>query len=208
MLFANGISATVLDHDADTVESLRRFGWRVFWGDATRLELLRIAGAERAHVLVLAVDDFNHSVKIAEIARQHFPHLTIVARARNVQHYYALRELGVELIERETLDSALMSGRSVLQQLGWEPHAARQMAWRFRRHSVEQTEAMRPHRGDLDTLIAMSKRGREQLEERLAAERKALAEGKGRNPWQEPHLAPGTAPVPAGAPDQPQPGKA
>ena len=60
----------------------------------------------------------------------------------------------------------------------------------------------------LDTLIAMSKRGREQLEERLAAERKALAEGKGRNPWQEPHLAPGTAPVPAGAPDQPQPGKA
>ena len=208
MLFANGISATVLDHDADTVESLRRFGWRVFWGDATRLELLRIAGAERAHVLVLAVDDFNHSVKIAEIARQHFPHLTIVARARNVQHYYALRELGVELIERETLDSALMSGRSVLQQLGWEPHAARQMAWRFRRHSVEQTEAMRPHRGDLDTLIAMSKRGREQLEERLAAERKALAEGKGRNPWQEPHLAPGTAPVPAGAADQPQPGKA
>ncbi len=71
------------------------------------------------------------------------------------------------------------------------------MAWRFRRHTVEQTEALRPHRGDLDTLIAMSKRGREQLEERLAAERKALAEGKVRNPWQEPHLAPGAAPAAA-----------
>ena len=80
------------------------------------------------------------------------------------------------------------------------------------RHTVEQTEAMRPHRGDLDTLIAMSKRGREQLEERLAAERKALAEGRGRNPWQEPHQAPGSAPsagAPSGgSPEFPQPDKA
>ncbi|OWQ91334.1 glutathione-regulated potassium-efflux system protein KefC [Roseateles aquatilis] len=205
MLNANGMSATVLDHDADMVESLRRFGWRVFWGDASRLELLRTAGAETAHVLVIAVDNIEHSVKIAEIARQHFPHLTIVARARNVQHYYTLRELGVELIERETLDSALMSARSVLEKLGWTPHAARQLAWRFRRHSVEQMERMRPHRGDLDTLIAMSKRGQAQLEERLAAERRALADGRGGQPWQEPAGPPGAPPAAA---EQPRPDKA
>lgn len=192
MLNANGVSATVLDHDADTVESLRRFGWRVFWGDATRLELLRIAGAERARVLVLAVDDVTHSLKIAEIVRQHFPHLTVVARARNVQHYYALRDLGVEMIERETLDSALMSARSVMEQLGWTPHAARQLSWRFRRHSVEQMERMRPHAGDLDKLIAITEQGRRQLEERLAAERRALADGHAAQPWQEPdHPHPG-----------------
>ncbi|MET0208329.1 MAG: glutathione-regulated potassium-efflux system protein KefC [Burkholderiaceae bacterium] len=193
MLNANGVSATVLDHDADTVESLRRFGWRVFWGDATRLELLRIAGADKAHVLVVAVDDITHSLKIAEIARQQFPHLTVVARARNVQHYYALRELGVEFVERETLDSALMSARSVMEQIGWTPHAARQLSWRFRRHSVQQMEKMRPHRDDPDKLIALSQQGRQQLEERLAAERAALADGQPANPWHQP--------------DQPQPGK-
>lgn len=193
VLNANGISATVLDHDADTVESLRRFGWRVFWGDATRLDLLRTAGAATAKVLVLAVDDVNHSLKIAALAKQEFPHLTVVARARNVQHYYALRELGVELVERETLDSALMSARSVMEHLGWTPHAARQLAWRFRRHSIEQMERMRPHRGDLDTLIAMSEQGRLQLEELLAQERRAQADGRVVHPWQEP--------------DQPQAGK-
>ena len=72
--------------------------------------------------------------------REHFPQLTIVARARNVQHYYELRELGVTLIERETLDSALMSARSVLELLGWEPHQARTLALRFRRHNVAQLE--------------------------------------------------------------------
>ncbi|MBB3196579.1 glutathione-regulated potassium-efflux system protein KefC [Roseateles terrae] len=190
VLNANGVSATVLDHDADTVESLRRFGWRVFWGDATRLELLRIAGAERAHVLVIAVDDVNHSLKIAELAKEQFPHLQVVARARNVQHYYALRDLGVSMIERETLDSALMSARSVMENIGWTPHAARQLAMRFRRHSVEQMEAMRPHRGDMDTLIAMSKQGRQQLEERLAQERRAMADGQAARPWQEPEQQP------------------
>ncbi len=190
VLNANGVSATVLDHDADTVESLRRFGWRVFWGDATRLELLRIAGADQAHVLVIAVDDVNHSLKIAELAKEQFPHLQVVARARNVQHYYALRDLGVSMIERETLDSALMSARSVMENIGWTPHAARQLAMRFRRHSVEQMEAMRPHRGDMDTLIAMSKQGRQQLEERLAQERRAMADGQAARPWQEPEQAP------------------
>lgn len=91
----------------------------------------------------------------------------------------------MSLIERETLDSALMSARSVMEHIGWTPHAARQLAWRFRRHSVEQMEQMRPHRGDLDTLIALSKQGRQQLEERLAQERRALADGQGRRHWQE-----------------------
>ncbi|HEY4956262.1 MAG TPA: glutathione-regulated potassium-efflux system protein KefC, partial [Caldimonas sp.] len=119
MLFANGITPTVLDHDAEAIEALRKFGWRVYYGDATRLDLMRTAGADNARVLVLAIDDTLQSVECAKMVRENFPDVAIVARARNVQHYYELYELGVTLIERETLDSALMTARSALELLGW-----------------------------------------------------------------------------------------
>jgi glutathione-regulated potassium-efflux system ancillary protein KefC len=183
LLYANGITATVLEHDADQVESLRKFGWPVFYGDATRLDLLRTAGAENARVLVLAIDDIAQSVKLAKIAREHFPKLTIVARARNVSHYQDLRDQGVDLIERETLDSALMSGRSVLELAGFQPHQARTLALRFRKHNVEQLDVLRQHRKDPDKLIAAAKQGRQQLEELFAQERDAAKRRQVRAGW-------------------------
>jgi glutathione-regulated potassium-efflux system ancillary protein KefC len=183
LLYANGVSATVLDHDAEAIEALRKFGWRVYYGDATRLDLLRTAGAASARILVIAVDDPDRSVEIAEMARDNFPQLTIVARARNVQHYYRLHELGVRLIERETFDSALMSARSALETLGWEPHQARNLALRFRRHNVEQLRAMAPHHADEAQLIAAAKRGRQQLEALFALEREQARERQARTGW-------------------------
>ena len=191
LLFANGITPTVLDHDAEQIDAMRKWGWRVFYGDATRLDLLRTAGAAQARVLVLAIDDVDQSVKVAAMVREHFPHVTIVARARNVQHLFALRELGVTHIERETLDSALMSARSALESLGWERHRARTLAMRFRRHTLEQLDAMAPHRHDEARLIAVAKQGRRQLEQLFAQERSevqqrprwdASAAGDGRLP--------------------------
>ncbi len=176
LLYANGLMATVLDHDAEQIDLLRKFGFRVHYGDATRLDLLRLAGAGTARVLVVAIDDVDQSLKLVEVAREAFPHLQIVARARNVQHYYALRDRGVDLIERETLDSALLSGRSVLQLMGWHPHHARQLAARFKRHSVSQLEQMWPHHQDEQALVSMAKQGREQLEELFAQEREAVQE--------------------------------
>jgi glutathione-regulated potassium-efflux system ancillary protein KefC len=171
LLFANGISATVLDHSAEQVESVRRFGWPAFYGDATRLDLLRTAGAADAKVIVVAIDDIEQGLDVVDLVREHFPNLTIVARARNVTHYYGLRQRGVTLIERETLDSALMSGRSVLELLGWQPHAARKQALRFRKHSIELLERMAPHYKDEARLIAIATQGRQQLEELWARER-------------------------------------
>jgi len=183
LLYANGVAPTVLDHDAEAIEALRKFGWRVYYGDATRLDLLRTAGAARARVLVIAVDDPDRSVEIAAMARENFPQLTMVARARNVQHYYRLHELGVRLIERETFDSALMSARSALETLGWEPHQARNLALRFRRHNVEQLRAMAPHHADEAQLIAAAKRGRQQLEALFALEREQARERQARAGW-------------------------
>jgi len=183
MLFANGITPTVLDHDAEAIEALRKFGWRVFYGDATRLDLMRTAGAADARVIVVAIDDVEQSVDCAKMIRTNFPDAIVVARARNVQHYYELYELGVTLIERETLDSALMSARSVLEQMGWQPHQARNLALRFRRHNVAQLAEIAPHRQDEARLIAAAKQGRRQLEELFAIEREQAAERQARAGW-------------------------
>ena len=182
MLYANGVQPTVLDHDAEQIEVMRKFGWRVYYGDATRLDLLRMAGADKARVLVLAIDDVERSLKVAAMVRDNFPRLTVIARARNVQHYYALRDLGIVQIERETLDSALMSARGTLEALGWQPHEARNLALRFRRHSVAQLHAAFPHRKDTGRLIALAKQGRAQLEELFASER-AAARGRPERGW-------------------------
>lgn len=173
MLRAGGLEATVLDHDAEAIESLRRFGWTVYYGDATRLDLLKTAGAASARLLVIAIDDIGQSVAIARLAREHFPQLTVVARARNVQHYYQLHDAGVRHIERETFDAALMSARSVLELTGMEPHAARRQAMRFRRHNIDMLERMVPLHGDEGALIAAAKLGRQQFEQLMAAEREA-----------------------------------
>ena len=185
LLFANGIQPTLLDHDAESIEAFRRFGWRVFYGDATRLDLLRVAGAAQAKVLVLAIDDMTQSVEVAKMALQHFPQLTLVARARNAEHFYALRNLGVQNIERETFDSALLSGRTVLENLGWQPHQARNLALRFKRHNLVQLDKMAPLWKDEDKLIAAAKQGRQQLEELFAQERAEDAQRRVVAGWSE-----------------------
>jgi glutathione-regulated potassium-efflux system ancillary protein KefC len=178
LINANGLSATVLDHSAENVATVRRFGWPAFYGDATRLDLLRVAGAARARVIVVAIDDEEQSLAVVDLARQHFPQATLVARARNVTHWYGLQARGVQHIERETLDAALMSGRSVLEQMGWQPHEARTQALRFRRHSIELLHQMAPHQGDEKKLIAVAQQGRRELEELWQRERSERAQRK------------------------------
>ena len=184
MLYANGLKATVLEHDAEQIDFLRRFDFSLFYGDATRLDLLRKAGAASARVLVIAIDDMDKSLKVADLAREHFPQLTVVARARNVTHWYALRDRGVRHIERETLDASLMTARSVLEAMGWQPHRARTLALRFRRHNLEQLEQAWPHHQDEAKLVSMSRAGRQQLEELFAQEREAR-EARRREGWGE-----------------------
>ncbi|GAB3771020.1 glutathione-regulated potassium-efflux system protein KefC [Ramlibacter monticola] len=171
MLNAEGIASTVLDHDADMVEAARAFGYTVHYGDATRLDLLRTAGAEKARVLVVAVDDKEQSLRIVDLVREHFPSLELVARARDVPHWNALRDRGVMRVERELFESSLRSGRTVLEVLGHTPHEARRQAMRFRRHNLELFEKMYPHHRDRARMIAVVKEGRQQLEEQMARER-------------------------------------
>jgi glutathione-regulated potassium-efflux system ancillary protein KefC len=175
MLLAQGISATVLDHDAEMIETVRAFGYRVFYGDATRLDLLRTAGAARAKILVLSVDDVEQSLKIVDVVKENFPQLQIVARARDVPHWNALRDRGVMRVERELFDSSLRSARTVLELLGQPQMAAQQAAERFRQHNLALFEQMYPHRNNREKFIAVAKQGRLQLEAQMKQERESLA---------------------------------
>ena len=176
MLLAQGISATVLDHDAEMIETVRTFGYRVFYGDATRLDLLRTAGAAKAKILVLSVDDVEQSLKIVDLVRENFPHLQIVARARDVTHWNALRDRGVMRVERELFESSLRSARNVLELLGQPPEVAQLAAERFRTHNRDLFERMYPHRNNREKVIAVARQGRLQLEAQMAQEREQLAQ--------------------------------
>ncbi|HQC84786.1 MAG TPA: glutathione-regulated potassium-efflux system protein KefC, partial [Rhodoferax sp.] len=170
-LLAQGIPCTVLDHDAEMIEAARNFGYRVFYGDATRLDLLRTAGAANARILVLAVDDVDQSLEIVDLVQAHFPQLQIVARAHDVTHWNKLRDRGVMKVEREMFESSLLSARSVLEMLGRSAEEAQQITTRFRQHNLELFEKLHPHYRDQAKLISVIKEGRAQLEEQMAQER-------------------------------------
>ncbi len=178
LLFASGTKATVLDHDPDQIEILRKFGFRIFYGDATRLDLLQSAGAAHAKLLVIALDDVEASIKLAELAQEHFPHLRIVARARNVSHYIKLRQFKIRHIERETFESALRVGRRALEHLGTAPYEARERADRFRLHNVQALEDLLPVFGDESRRLSLAKQGRAQLEAQFSQDIESL-EGHG-----------------------------
>jgi glutathione-regulated potassium-efflux system ancillary protein KefC len=177
LLMASGIKVTVLDNDPDMIETLRRFGFRVFYGDATRLDLLQAAEAGKARLLINAIDDMEASLKLTDLVRQYFPQLKIVARARNLTHVYELRNRGVELIERETFESALMMGQWALQQMGVSEETAARAREKFRDHNLQTIEAIYPHYQDESAMISITQAARDELARSFEQDRLRLRDG-------------------------------
>ena len=168
LLHANQVGMTVLDHDPDQIDLLRKFGFKVFYGDATRIDLLRTAGIAKARLLVVAIDDIDGSLRLIAAVRHAYPLLPIAARARNITHYYDLMDLGVTIIERETFDSALQLGRQALQQLGFGASRAEQAAIKFRAHNLQTVHDIYPHHKDQQQMVSLAKQARAELEEMFA----------------------------------------
>ena len=123
---------TALEIDSSQVDVVRRYGNVVHYGDASRLDILRAAGAEHAKIFVLAIDDVTASIRTAEAVKRHFPHLKIIARARNRRHAHGLMDLGIEPIFRETMLSSLTMSMRVLTNLGFDEDEVKQMSAKFR----------------------------------------------------------------------------
>lgn len=134
LLTAQGYHMTVLDHSAEQIELLRRFGNKAYYGDAARLDLLHAAGAADARLLVIAIDAPDKTLEIVELAHKHFPKLRIAARAIDRRHAYQLINLGVEHFKRETFDSAVSLGVDALKLLGNSADSAEKAGTLFREH--------------------------------------------------------------------------
>ncbi|WP_306352700.1 monovalent cation:proton antiporter-2 (CPA2) family protein [Flavobacterium sp. '19STA2R22 D10 B1'] len=131
LLKANGIKATILDHDAERVELLRKMGFKVYYGDATRLELLKAAGADSAKLFIAAIDNPSVNLTVIETLKKHFPTLKILTRARNRIDAYELIDQGVDHIYRETLYSAVNMGVDALVELGHRKYSATRQGQQF-----------------------------------------------------------------------------
>jgi CPA2 family monovalent cation:H+ antiporter-2/glutathione-regulated potassium-efflux system protein KefB len=166
LLLANGVRTTVLDIDSDQVDALRELGLEVFYGDACRPDLLRAAGADKAKVLVVAVDGREKGLEIVRTVQEHFPNLRILSRAYGRPHAYDLLELGVDHFYRETLDTSLKVGVDALCMLGFRRHQALRAARKLRRHDEAAVRELAGIRQDRRAYVVRAReiiRGVEQM---------------------------------------------
>ena len=170
LLKASGFEATLLDHDAGQIELVGRYGNKVFYGDASRGELLKAAGAERARLLVVAIDDLEKAVNMIHVARMQFPHLKVLVRAYDRTHAYELIEAGADFIARETYGSALAMGEEALKLLGFESGRASRMAATFDKHDTEGMHKLYEVWGDEHEYGLRIRENLENLEQVLKAD--------------------------------------
>jgi monovalent cation:proton antiporter-2 (CPA2) family protein len=169
LLIANDISTVTLDSSIEQIDLLRRFGRKVHYGDASRLDLLRAAGAEKAKILLVAIDDQDKAVEIVEAAREAFPHLTVLARAFDRRHAYDLLKKGAHGVERETFEGGLKFGERTLKHLGFSAKRAAKAAAIFRKHDIASFERLAPVWGE-ERYILASRDAAETMERLLRAD--------------------------------------
>jgi voltage-gated potassium channel Kch len=163
LLTAQRIPYVALEHSPEQVEDMRRFGSRIFYGDPTRPELLRAAGAQHVKAFVIAVDDTESNIKATRLIRRMYPKAMIFARARNRQHAWRLMDLGAEAF-RETFGSSLQMGEKVLEALGLPPEKAADHAARFRAHDEKLLRAQHLVYDDEAAVVQTARDARASLE--------------------------------------------
>ncbi len=169
-LRANGVHATILDIDSDRVDTLRKMGLKVFYGDASRYDLLKSAGADEAKVIILAIDDPEKNLEIVHTIKKHFPHLKILSRARNRYDAYELMDEGVKNIYRESLDTSIRLGIDALKMLGYRSHKLHRMAKAFFRLDEYHLKGLAKVRKDQKVYISYAKQRIEEIEDSMKSD--------------------------------------
>lgn len=165
ILRARKIGFTALDVSAEQVDFVKRFGNKIYYGDASRLDLLRAAQADKAVIFVLAIDDVEASLQTAATVTEHFPNLTVYARARNRKHAHQLMDLGITNIRRETLHASLDLSQAVLTGLGLPASEAARSVKTFQEHDERRLVAQHAEHNNEEKMIYMAKEAAEELEE-------------------------------------------
>jgi voltage-gated potassium channel Kch len=191
LLNAQGYRLSILDHSPSQVELVRRFGSKVYYGDAAREDLLRAAGAATAKLLVIAVDEQDKTLDIIKAARAHFPHLQIFARAIDRRHAYELLHLGIKSFRRETFDSALNLGVDALTALVGDRVAAERAGRLFNAHDLQTLEQLATVWGDEASYGVALRQRLEDLSQVLQADRQVRADGTNSLSEERARLTPG-----------------
>lgn len=152
-LRANGIAATILDNDSDRVDLLRKMGFKVFYGDAARPDILKSAGADAARVLITAVADPSTNCDLVEKIQKHYPHLTIMVRTKDRHGAYEMLDMGVKDVYRESLDTSIRLGVDVLVKLGYRRYSATRAGQNFLKYDEAALLKLAPHRHDEKSYI-------------------------------------------------------
>jgi len=179
VLRARQIPFTALDSNVEQVDFVKRFGAQIYYGDAGRLDILRAAGADKARAFVLAIDDVEGSMRVAEMVRTHFPDLPIYARARDRTHVHRLMDLGVEIIERETFLAALELTKDLLRGLGLKEGEVRRLTETFKRLDEKRLYEDYQYYTDLEKVRANAQSQAKELEELFARDVEELPDGDG-----------------------------
>jgi len=169
VLRALGIGATVIDQDPAQIDTVRRFGWKAYYGDATRMDLLESAGAAHAKLLLVAIDDPEAAMQMVARARQRFPGLQIIARAHGRTDAYEYTALGIPAV-REVFAASLEAAARILMSLEYEKAEVERIVQRFKDYDEHQLAANAPHRHDETKLIALNEQGRRDIAQLLAGE--------------------------------------
>ncbi|MEC5398669.1 monovalent cation:proton antiporter-2 (CPA2) family protein [Uliginosibacterium sp. H1] len=183
LLRANGYRSSVLDHSADQIDLVRRAGNQANYGDASRMDLLRAAGAETAQALVIAIDDEARTSEIVESARKHFPQLRILARAYDRRHLYELRKLGADVIERETFAGAVNLGARTLRLLGMRAHQAHRAAQLFSYYDNDLIDRLEPYWGNLEIYRTQLGKQTADVEALMREDAEAFHLGQAQHGW-------------------------
>ncbi|PSW43537.1 glutathione-regulated potassium-efflux system protein KefB [Photobacterium leiognathi] len=165
LLFSNKIKVTILERDPSQIQFLRKFGYKVFYGDATQLDLLRSAGADKAEAIIICTDAPTEVMEVVALCQQHFPHLKILARARSRVEAHQLLSQGVECFSRETFAGALDLGRQALISLGMHPYKAKRAEAHFRKIDTQALRDLLPQHSEEVNLASRQKEARKELEE-------------------------------------------
>ncbi|WP_057940355.1 monovalent cation:proton antiporter-2 (CPA2) family protein [Algoriphagus resistens] len=169
-LRANGVEATILDSDPDRVDYLRKMGFKVYFGDGTRGELLHSAGAGQASILISAIDNTEYSIKLVELCKEEFPHLEVMIRAKNRYDAFELMEMGVKNIYREHLDTSIRMGEDVLKKLGFRAHTVHRLAKQFRDYDENALKVLVNFKDNKDEYISKNRQQIEMQESLLSGE--------------------------------------
>ena len=193
LLTSTGIVPTVIEHDPNQIELMRNFGYRAYYGDITRPDVLRAAGIANARLLILAIDNAEDALETARYVRQHYPEVRILARARNRTYVFDYMDMGIDCV-RETFLAAVHLGEKALREMGYTPFQAYSAAWRFRQGDEKMTQELQPIHTNMQEVVSYSTRTRQDLQRMLAREMEEVTDSLNHNAWEGPEASRGSKP--------------